>query len=391
MQIKINFNLIYFPISYQYFSAKEISMEIFAIILISAYLITHILLRYGLQKSLSLKVVNPNPENKVTVIVAAKNEEKNIADCIQSLKSLSYDKNNFEIFLVNDKSSDKTKEIMLKETEGLSHFKVIDSSTENTSNLKGKANALDTAIKKSTGEIILGTDADCKVKPDWIQETIKYYDNNTDMVCGLTRIDHSKSLFDKVQAIDWIYLQTLASASSGINMTLSCIGNNLSFRKETYLALGGYSNVKFSVTEDLALMQEMHAKNYTIKYPINYSSVVETLACKDLDELFKQKRRWFKGGLKINFLGLIIGLELYPVNLLLVSGWFYLDWKVYISFILLKLVSELVLISKTINTYKLSELYKYFFSYQLFFAFYGIILPITFLFNTKIQWKERKF
>jgi len=366
-------------------------MVLIALILITAYLLTHILLRYGLQKSLSLSVVNPKPQNKVAVIVAAKNEENNIAVCINSLKNLSYDKNNLEIYLVNDKSTDRTKEIMLRETEGHSYFKVIDSSAENSNNLKGKANALDTAINLTNAEIIIGTDADCVVKPDWVQETIKYYDAKTSMVCGLTCINYEESLFFKAQAIDWIYLQTLASASSGINMTLSCIGNNLSFRKKTYEELGGYSSVKFSVTEDLALMQEMHAKGKVIKYPVNYDSVVQTEPCKNLNELFKQKRRWFRGGLKINFLGLIIGLELYPVNLLLISGWYFLDWKVYLLFIIIKIISELILISKTINIYKLNELYKYFIAFQLFFAFYGITLPLTFLFNTKISWKERKF
>lgn len=366
-------------------------MVIFALILITAYFFTHILLRYGLQKSVSLPIVNPSPTNKVTIIVAAKNEEKIIAECISSLKNLTYNKENLEIFLVNDKSSDATKEIMLKATEGLSYFKVIDSSSENSNNLKGKANALDTAIKQSSGEIIIGTDADCKVNKYWVEEVVKYYDKDTAMVCGVTFINSSKSLFHKIQAIDWIYLQTLASASSGINMTLSCIGNNLSFRKSVYDELGGYGNIKFSVTEDLALMQEIHAKGLRIKYPINNESLVETLACKDLDELFKQKRRWFRGGLKINILGLLLGLELYPVNLILVFGWFFLSWKVYFFFILVKMISEIILISKPMSVYKFTSLYSYFIQFQLFFAFYGLTLPWTFLFGTKINWKDRKF
>ncbi len=366
-------------------------MVIFTIILIAAYFLTHFLLRCGLQKSISLPIVNTSLNNKVTIIVAAKNEEKIIAECISSLKKVTYNKENLEIFLVNDKSTDKTKEIMLRGTEGLSYFKVIDSRSESSTNLKGKANALDTAIKQSNGEIIIGTDADCKVSKDWVQEIVKYYDKDTAMVCGVTFINSSKSLFHKVQAIDWVYLQTLASASSGINMTLSCIGNNLSFRKSVYEELGGYGNIKFSVTEDLALMQEIHSKGYKIKYPINRESLVETQACKDLNELFKQKRRWFKGGLKINLLGLLLGLELYPVNLILISGWIFLSWKIYFLFIFVKMISEIMLISKPIRVYNLNSLYNYFLQFQLFFAFYGLTLPWTFLFGTKIHWKDRKF
>ncbi|MBX7046325.1 MAG: glycosyltransferase [Ignavibacteria bacterium] len=366
-------------------------MVIFALSIIALYFLTHLFLRFGLQKSISLRIVNPNPKNEVSIVVAAKNEEKIISKCISSLKELSYPKENLEIFLINDKSTDTTKEIMLKETQGLDYFKVIDSSSENGSNLKGKANALDTAIKQAKGEFILGTDADCLVNKDWVQETIKYYDDETAMVCGITYINFSQSVYHKMQALDWVYLQTLASASSGINMTLSCIGNNLSFRKETYEKLGGYGNIKFSVTEDLALMQEMHAKNYIIKYPINKNSLVETQACKNLDELFKQKRRWFRGGLKINMLGLLLGIEMYPVNLLLIFGLFFLNWKIYLLFLLIKMISEIVLISKPMSIYKFTSLYKYFIHFQFFFAFYGLALPWTFLFNTKIHWKDRKF
>jgi cellulose synthase/poly-beta-1,6-N-acetylglucosamine synthase-like glycosyltransferase len=366
-------------------------MVIFALSLIFFYFVTHLFLRFGLQKSLSLPIVNPIPSNKVTIVVAAKNEETIIKDCIVSLKNLSYDKNSLEIFLINDNSSDNTKEIMLAETKGLQHFKVIDSSKESSSNLKGKANALDTAIKQSTGEVIIGTDADCKINPDWVQETLKFYDDKTAMVCGITFINFEKSLFHKIQGLDWIYLQTLASASSGINMTLSCIGNNLSFRKKVYEDLGGYGNIKFSVTEDLALMQEIHAKKLIIKYPINKNSLVETQACKDLNELFKQKRRWFRGGLKINPLGLLLGLEMYPVNLILVFGLFFLPWEVYILFVLVKFLSDLILVSRPLKIYNFTSLYKYFLHFELFFAFYGLVLPWTFLFNTKIHWKDRKF
>lgn len=366
-------------------------MVTFALALIFLYFFTHLFLRFGLQKSISLSVVNKIPKNKVTILVAAKNEEVIIKDCISSLKKLSYDKNNLEIFLINDNSSDRTKEIMLTETKGLQYFKVIDSSKENSTNLKGKANALDTAIKQATGEVIIGTDADCIVNPDWVQETLKYYDKNTAMVCGTTFINFEKSLFHKMQALDWIYLQTLASASSGINMTLSCIGNNLSFQKKTYEDLGGYESIKFSVTEDLALMQEIHAKKLVIKYPINKNSLVETQACKDLNELFKQKRRWFRGGLRINPLGLLLGIEMYPVNLMLIFGLLFLNWKIYLFFVLIKFLSDFILIAKPIKIYKFTSLRKYFIHFQLFFAFYGLTLPWTFLFNTKIHWKDRKF
>ena len=365
-------------------------MDIYALLLILVYFLTHLYIKLGLKRSCSHKHTY-SENHTVTIIVAAKNEAENISECISSLKKLDYKYIN-EIFLVNDNSTDNTKEIMLQETNGFPLFKVIDSSKESSTNLKGKANALNTAIGLSTGEIIIGTDADCEVESTWVTELVKYYDDKTGMVCGFTHIRCDDSLFEKVQALDWIYLQTLASGSSGLNMTLSCIGNNLSFRKDVYKKLGGYQSIDFSVTEDLALMQKIHYdKRFKIKYPVNNHALISTNACKNFNELYRQKRRWFKGGLKINILGLFLGLQLYPVNFALLTGWLYLSLPVYLIFVLIKLLSDLLLIYTTIKEFEITSLYKYFVPFQLYFALYGLLLPLTFLFTQKIVWKERKF
>src|SRR4030095_8571351 len=120
------------------------------------------------------------------------------------------------------------------------------------------------------GKIILSTDADCRVPPDWVLSTVSYYESNTGMVCGFTSVKSENSLFAKVQNIDWMYLLTLASASTGLRMIMSCVGNNLSFRKESYENAGGYESIDFSVTEDLALMRKIDSmKEYNIHFPVD--------------------------------------------------------------------------------------------------------------------------
>ncbi len=365
-------------------------MDLYALLLITVYLLTFILIKYGLIRSCRLKY-SDKPVKTVSIIVAAKNEEKNIKNCIDSLKKLNYELIT-EIFLVNDNSTDITKEIMVRETEGFPLFRVIDSSKENPGNLKGKANALNTAIGQCTGEIILGTDADCEVESNWAGEIVKYYDEETGMVCGFTHISYDDSMFQKVQALDWIYLQTMASGSSGIKQTLSCIGNNLSFSRKVYSEIGGYQNISFSVTEDLALMQKIHYdRQYDIKYPVNKNALVSTNACSDFSELYNQKRRWFKGGLKINLLGFFLGIQLYPVNLTLITGWLFLSLPVYAAFVIIKFLSDIILINSTMKEFNITSLYKYFIPFQLYFAFYGLLLPLTFLISQRISWKQRKF
>lgn len=366
-------------------------MEIIFVVSSFLYLILHVIFLIGYLRSSSLK---KNPENlniKVSVIVAARNEEKIISNCIESLKNLNYEKSLLEIFLVNDKSTDSTKDIMLERTKGLPEFIVMDSDSTETKNLKGKANAIDSAVKLSTGDVILMTDADCIVPPGWVKETARYFTGNVEMVCGFTKVNYQNSVFARLQALDWIYLQSLASCSSGVGSILSCIGNNLSFTKKVYDEIGGYSSINFSVTEDLALMRRINSdKKYKVIYPVNPDCAVITEECKTVKELYNQKKRWFKGGLGINFLGWILGFDLYAVNLMLVAGFFFLNPLIYLLLIFIKFVSELIIMIPVHNKLKFKGILSLFPIFQLYFAAYGLLLPLTFLLGTKINWKERK-
>jgi len=366
-------------------------MEIFCIVFSAIYFLLHIIFLIGFFLSNSLKKYSAGSSIKVTVIVAARNEEKIISRCINSLKNLNYKKDILEIILVNDKSTDSTKDIMLSETAEYPEFLVIDSDNVETKNLKGKANAIDSAIRIASGDIILMTDADCVVPPDWAYETAQYYNGNVEMVCGFTKINYHNGFFAKLQALDWIYLQSLASCSSGIGSILSCIGNNLSFTKKVYNEIGGYENINFSVTEDLAIMRRINSDSkYRVIYPVNPGTAVLTEECKTIKELYNQKKRWFKGGLGINFLGWLLGFEMYAVNLILIFGLFFLNPFYYVVLIAIKFLSELLIMLPVYFRLGFKDIIFYFPLFQIYFAIYGLLLPFTFILGTKINWKERK-
>jgi cellulose synthase/poly-beta-1,6-N-acetylglucosamine synthase-like glycosyltransferase len=367
-------------------------MVLIVLIFSSSYLILHLIFFYGYRKSILLCGNKLNNEIFVTVIVAARNEEQNIKHCINSLKQINYNFNKFEVIFVDDNSKDRTYEIMIDETLGNKNFKIIKSQDSIQSNLKGKANAIDTAIKISRGDIIFTTDADCNVQPDWINELLKYYDEQTGMVCGFTNFIEDKSVFTKLQSLDWIYLLGIASSSCGIKNIISCIGNNLTFRKKVYVDMGGYSSIKFSVTEDMALMRTIRKENkFEIKYPVERNTIVFTKPCSNFIELMQQKRRWFKGGVKVNFLGYITGIELYLANMIFIFGIFFLPVYIFFIFLLNKLISELLIIILYCKKMGIKKLIRFFPLYQFYIALYGLILPWTFIFNKKIKWKNRKF
>ncbi|MCB0721921.1 MAG: glycosyltransferase [Ignavibacteriae bacterium] len=368
-------------------------MTLFFIITVVAYLLVHLLLYFGLLRSMHLKQDRDKPLPKVTLIVAARNEEKIIARCISFLKKLEYDKSLLEIFLVNDKSDDRTKEIMLEETKGLDYFKVIDSEPDETGNLLGKPNAIDTAIRKASGEILFTTDADCEAPPEWLLETVSYYDEKTAIIGGFTNIDYSGFIFNKVQSLDWVYLHSLAAGSAGINSPIACIGNNMSFRKDIYDKVGGFASIPFSITEDLALLREVdrNHKDYNIKYPVDPKCLMKTEPCRDFLTLARQKKRWLKGATRVNWLGFIFAFEYAAINILFIAGYLFLDLQDYLWMVLVIFLSELISIVPVIRRFKLKNLLIYYPFFRIYFTIYSLFTPVLFLTGKKIIWKGRKF
>ncbi|MBK9247886.1 MAG: glycosyltransferase [Ignavibacteria bacterium] len=242
----------------------------------------------------------------VSVIVPARNEESNIETCIQSIVLSNFPPNNFEIVVVDDRSTDGTAAVLRKLTQKHPLLRVITlDETRTTKNLRGKPGALQAGIENSRGDIILMTDADCTVVPDWIATMARQFDNpRVGLVPSFTLIK-AKTFFEQMQAIEWIMNHTMASAGVGLNQPLGCFGNNLAVRRTAYESVGGYKNIRFSVTEDLALLQAIFTHGWEVRYVCSSSAVVTTLPCQTLGEYIRQHHRWLRGGVDLGWRAVI--------------------------------------------------------------------------------------
>jgi glycosyltransferase involved in cell wall biosynthesis len=116
----------------------------------------------------------PNGEPKVSIIIPARNEEEDIRSTLVQLLALDY--SNYEIIAVNDRSTDRTGQIMdevaaSSQAHGL--LKVIHIS-ELPSGWLGKTHAMWTAGQQASGDLLLFTDADVLFKPDSLRRAVAY-------------------------------------------------------------------------------------------------------------------------------------------------------------------------------------------------------------------------
>lgn len=331
----------------------------------------------------------PSPRPPVSVLVAARNEEGNIARCLEGLHALRYD-GDIEIIVIDDHSSDGTLAIM-REWEGRDARMRVMQPGEQIPGLRGKANAIAQAIERSRGEIILTTDADCVVPPGWVEETVSRYDAHTGCVCGYTLI-RADSVFSGMQSLDWAYLMTIASAGVGWGYALSAVGNNMSFRRAAYNEVGGYQGVGFSVTEDFALFKAIaYTTEWNVRYPANPRALVWSEACADTKELFRQKRRWGKGGLDIPVLGFgIMSIGFLMNAAILLLPLFGIPAWAWLAAIAGKSAGDAALLLHPLRRFGLLRLFRYFPAFALYYIVYVTVLPFVVLLGGRIVWKDRK-
>ncbi|HEX5316417.1 MAG TPA: glycosyltransferase, partial [Candidatus Kapabacteria bacterium] len=136
-----------------------------------------------------------------TVLVCARDEERNIEQCLTSLHAINYPKERLEVLIVDDKSTDRTPEILEAWKARMPNLTVLRTGEE-VLHLRGKVNALTQGMDAASGEFVMITDADSRVPPNWVREYLKYYDENTGMVASITLLER-KRFFDGIQSIDW--------------------------------------------------------------------------------------------------------------------------------------------------------------------------------------------
>jgi len=361
--------------------------EIIFLIILSSYFIQSVIFVIGAKKKFSRLSDDELPT--ATVIVAARNEESNIKRCLISLGKLKYPEGKLEVLIVDDRSTDKTGEIIDEFISDRENFhKIIPD--EPKGKMVGKVNALATAIRESNGKIILTTDADCVVKPFWVKTIASFYQDDIGMVDSYTTQLAANS-FGGMQAIDFIYLLLVGGGTINLGIPISCIGNNMSFRKKAYDEIGGYEALPFSVTEDFTLLRAIYKlKKYKILFPLEKDALVTSIPCPDFKSLYRQKKRWAVGGLGVPVRGFFIMFWGYVANLAIVLTplfyspvWLYLVFfKIAIDFFVLYPIHQKMGITKNL---------KYFFVYQIYYILYVLVIPFIVLTSRKVVWKGREY
>lgn len=244
-------------------------------------------LRISLRQS-----TGPQPDTRVSILIAARNEENNISSTLDDLLSQNYPGQLREIIVVDDHSTDKTAEIVLSyQSSGVKLIRLNESDALNSY----KKKAISEAIKISQGELIITTDADCRMGKEWLRTVVSFFEEkDLKLVSSPVIYFEEKSFFEKLQTLEFLYLIGLGAASIGNKIPSTCNGANLAYRKDVFLELKGFQGIDDLASGDDELFLHKVAAAYpdSIGFCKSLAAVVYTYAKPDLIEFIRQRKRW---------------------------------------------------------------------------------------------------
>ncbi|MGK6349884.1 glycosyltransferase family 2 protein [Parapedobacter sp. DT-150] len=337
-----------------------------------------------------------SPSTRVSVLIAARNEEANIGRTLSAILAQDFPAELLEIIVVDDHSTDNTSAIVESfASRGVKLLKLNE--TEPLNSYKKKA--ISTAMAMATGEFIVTTDADCRMGGGWLASVIAYAEaHGSYLVSSPVVYSEQRGFFEELQTLEFLYLIGLGAAGIGHGRPSTCNGANLAYRRDVFYEMGGFNGIDHLASGD----DELFLHKVAAKYPDNIGfcksrdAIVYTDAKRNLQEFIQQRRRWASKSTHYKNKGIVaLGIAIWLFNaLLLVAGMtmLFVDvtmWPVFAAAVVLKLLVELFFLYPICRFAKRVDLLGYLPVLTVLHVIYLVYIGIAGNMG-KYQWKGRR-
>jgi len=290
----------------------------------------------------------------VSIVIAARNEEAFLERCLESLTSQTYPPDRLEIIVVDDDSTDRTKEIIAS-FEAVTYLRPA----AQFADYAAKKRPLATGIAAARGEIILTTDADCTVSPGWAETIVAEFNEDVSVVLGYSKLgDPGRGLLEQFQAFDFQALLSAAAGAAGTGTAWAATGQNFAYRKRLYSQVGGLSRIADRASgDDVLLLQLFRGAGAKAAFCFEPSAHVTTWRHESLLGLINQRKRWasnVSAQVRLNplFFAHILGVfcaAILPITLLVSPNSFFLETLFLVGLRIFADVSVLLLAARRLR------------------------------------------
>jgi 1,2-diacylglycerol 3-beta-glucosyltransferase len=228
---------------------------------------------------------------KVSLLVAAKNEQAVIADLVKTLCTLDYPVDKYEVWAIDDRSTDRTPVILDRLAQEYPHLKVVHRPANAGG---GKSGALNQVLPRTQGEILGVFDADARVPKDLLRRVIPFFNDPQIGAVQVTKeiANAQENFWTKGQGAEMAldsYVQQQRIAVGGIG---ELRGNGQFVRRSALKSCGCWNEE--TITDDLDLTIRLHLDDWKIGFlltpTVREEGVTSAIA------LWHQRNRWAEGG-----------------------------------------------------------------------------------------------
>ncbi|MBV5280908.1 MAG: glycosyltransferase [Paludibacter sp.] len=322
----------------------------------------------------------------VSVVIACKNEENSLPKLLSCLQMQSYKL--FELILVNDHSSDATLSVMEAARSLFLNIKIVNAE------FSGKKGALEEGIMAASGSLIITTDADCLPGSNWLKAICSFRESHScDLIICPVQLTEGKSLFARLQALEFNTLIASGGGAAGVGMPVLCNGANLAFTKEAWMLSKLDLVVEQMSGDDIFLLQSIKKRGGVIRFLKSESAIVFTQPANTLTALFKQRRRWASKSpaytdIQLIFTACIVFAISFWMLILVFSSLFYPSLLTVFFYIFgAKFIADIIFVYFIRSFFKEKRLWFHSFLLSIIYPFYIVSVAISALAFQNKSWR----
>jgi cellulose synthase/poly-beta-1,6-N-acetylglucosamine synthase-like glycosyltransferase len=230
---------------------------------------------------------------KVSILIPARNEEKVIAQTIEAMLNLDYPREQLDVLVIDDGSTDATKSIVEAYSRRDSRLRLFAIPPEESG--RGKSRALNLGLRMADAEFIAIYDADNTPAPSALKYLVAQLllDSTLGAVLGKFRtVNKSRNLLTRFINIETLSFQSMLQAGRWKMFKVATLpGTNFVIRRSLLTTLGGWDDQ--AITEDSELSIRIYMEGFRIKY-IPYSVTYEQEP-ESWSVWIRQRTRWVRG------------------------------------------------------------------------------------------------
>ncbi len=236
-------------------------------------------------------VYNENLAPFISILIPCHNEAVVIKETVENILNVDYE--NYEIIVIDDRSTDDTKDAVLELEKKYDKVKAL---IRDKNAYPGKSAVLNDAIKLAKGEAYLVFDADAKIKPNFIKTLLTKYEGDDVGAIQARKviINANQNFLTACQYNEYVMDTHLQVGRDAVKGAVELRGNGELIKKNALVDIGGWNNE--TITDDLDMSTRLHIKGWDIRFvqdAIVYEEGVVTFSA-----LVRQRRRWVEGSIR---------------------------------------------------------------------------------------------